>query len=130
MLLGRARYPADVENLTLGWRWWKVKGGKLVSPLSPYPVELARSGVLENAYFVPGIEEIRSTVAMIQDRRWYEVAVSFGRVTGPLVRDPDMPRIGSMQCASYTTERIYARDAVAKQLSSNYDVPVTSGLDF
>ncbi|KAA1428624.1 hypothetical protein [Mycolicibacter arupensis] len=107
-----------------------MQDGKLLSPLSPYPVELPASGVLENAYFVPGIEEIRSTVAMIQDRRWYDVAVSFGRVTGPLVRDPDMPRIGSMQCASYTTERIYARDAVVEQLSGNYDVPVTSGFAF
>ncbi|WP_131808884.1 hypothetical protein [Mycolicibacter sinensis] len=124
------RYPADIDNLTHGWRWYRVQGGKLLSPLSPYPLELARNGVLENAYFVPGINEIRSMLAYIKDRGWYEPAISFGAVIGPFVRDPDMPRIGSMICASYTAERVYARNAVVEQLSSNYDVPVSAGFDF
>lgn len=115
----------DVESITHGWRWYRIKGGKLVSPLSPYPVELPRNGVLENAYFVPGEDAIQNMVAMIRDYRWYDVAASFGTVTGPLTIDRDMPRIRSMQCATYTAERIHARHSVVEQLSSNYDVPVS-----
>ncbi len=104
-MIGVARYPDTLP--THGWRWYRVRKGKLVSPLSPYPVELDNDGVLENVYFVPGIEEVRSMAAMIKGRQWYPLAITFGAVSGALEIDRDMPRIGSMRCARYVAEKIY-----------------------
>ena len=72
-----------------GWRWYRVDGNRLVSPLVGR-IALPRNGVLENAYFIPRAGDMWSVAMMIAGQRWYSFALTFGVAQGPFSPDPTM----------------------------------------
>lgn len=119
---GGNNYPANWRSVTHGWRWYRVQGGKLLSPLQGYPLELPRNGFLPGAYFIPNAYRVWPMVRMLRDKRWYDFALTFGSVSGPLQRDFQMPRIGSMSATEYQA-RIILSDGKTG-LEDSYDLPV------
>lgn len=113
--------------MTHGWRWYKIEQGKLRSPLQGYPTELAPDGSLIGCYFVPRAFNILGMVLMLADKRPYDFAITFGKVWGPFMRDPQMPRIASMQGTRYQAQVIMT-DSTADL--SEYRMPIVRSLEF
>jgi hypothetical protein len=62
---------------------------------------------MNNVSFVPQAYDVMSVVEMrSRQRSWYNFAITFGAVEGPFTRDPDMYRVGSMQCGRYQAQVI------------------------
>lgn len=108
---------------THGWRWYRVEGDRLVSPLAGH-VELPRDGLLNGAYFIPGVEAMSRVANMIRDQRWYDFALTFGAVTGPFAVDNDMPRVGSLRSSQYRAQAVLTESPHAEALAFAYDMPV------
>lgn len=94
------RHPKAPDTITHGWRWYRVQGDRLISPLVNQ-VPLPRGGVLDGAYFIPHAEQMHSLANMIRAQNWYEFALTFGTVEGPFELDKSMPRVGSMSSTRY-----------------------------
>jgi protein-tyrosine phosphatase len=103
--------------VTHGWRWYKVKGNKLLSPLVGN-LELPRDGVLDRAYFIPGAQEMYWT-AFTQR---YDLALTYGLVEGPFTLDDSMPRTRSMRSTRYRAQIILADNPL--RLQPFYDLPL------
>lgn len=116
------RYPTNWQAVTHGWRWYRVEGGKLLSPLQGYPLALPRNGILPDAYFAPSAIRIWSMVLLLRQHRPYDFALTFGTVAGPFALDPQMPKLGSMLASKYQA-LIVLSDSVAG-LDGSYDLPV------
>ncbi|MFP1155104.1 hypothetical protein ACK280_23925 [Mycobacterium sherrisii] len=116
------RYPIDWQAVTHGWRWYRVEGGKLLSPLQGYPLALPRNGLLPGAYFAPSAIRIWSMVLLLRQYRPYDFALTFGTVSGPFQLDPQMPKLGSMLATEYRAQVILSHGAA--DLDDSYDLPV------
>ncbi|MCV7029082.1 hypothetical protein [Mycobacterium sherrisii] len=104
--IGGCHYPPDWRNVTHGWRWYRVENGQLMSPLQGYPLALPYNGFLPGAYFIPEAIHLWPVALMLRDQHWYPYAFTFGTVSGPLQRDFQMPRIGSMSATAYQAQVI------------------------
>lgn len=127
LAVGRANYPTDYRAVTHGWRWYRLENGVLRSPLQGYPTALPLDGKLTGCYFVPGLYDIWSMVAMLADTKAYPFAITFGKVAGPFMRDYQMPKIGSMQCRQYQAQVIITDST---QPLADYRIPIVRGWDF
>lgn len=78
------QYPTNWQAVTHVWRWYRVEGGKLLSPLQGYPLALPRNGILPGAYFAPSAIRIWSMVLLLRQHRPYDFALTFGAASGPL----------------------------------------------
>lgn len=122
-MAGGAHYPLDLLGVTHGWRWYRVENGKLHSPLQGYPLQLPQNGHLPGAYFIPNAIRIWPMCLMLRDKRWYDFALTFGTVSGPFMRDFQMPRMGSMSASEYQAQLILSDGNVAID-DRWYDIPV------
>ena len=128
------RYPAKPSALTHGWRWWRVEGGALWSPLQGrYITGELKGRTIAGAFFIPGVDEIFSMVQMLTHQKPYPFAITYGSVTGPFTPDRQMPRVGSMQCGEYRILHIFASERTsggvsAAALGARYGVPATGQL--
>lgn len=116
------RYPTNWQAVTHGWRWYRVEGRKLLSPLQGYPLALPRNGILPGAYFAPSAIRIWPMVLLLRQHRPYDFALTFGAVSGPFALDPQMPKLGSMLAAEYRALAILANGSAG--LDDSYDLPV------
>ncbi|MCV7030252.1 hypothetical protein [Mycobacterium sherrisii] len=119
---GIQRYPFNWRAVTHGWRWYRVENGQLVSPLQGYPTSLPGNGYLPGAYFIPEAFRLWPVLLMLRDTRPYDFAFTFGKVFGPLLRDFQMPRIGSMSATEYQAQVIFTDGAM--DLDDSYDLPI------
>ncbi|AFC43288.1 hypothetical protein OCU_20690 [Mycobacterium intracellulare ATCC 13950] len=62
-------------------------------------------------------------VLMLRDKRWYDFALTFGTVSGPFMRDFQMPRVGSMSASEYQAQAILS-DGNVDIDDERYDLPV------
>lgn len=62
-------------------------------------------------------------VLMLRDKRWYDFALTFGTVSGPFMRDFQMPRLGSMSASEYQAQVILS-DGNVDIDDGSYDLPV------
>ncbi len=122
-MAGGDHYPLDLLGVTHGWRWYRVEAGKLHSPLQGYPLQLPRDGHLPGAYFIPSAVRMWPMVLMLRDKRWYDFALTFGTVSGPFMRDFQMPRLGSMSASEYQAQVILS-DGNVDIDDGSYDLPV------
>ncbi len=123
-----SRHPETTDDLTHGWRWYRLLDGRLMSPLAPGTVLLPRDGGLDHAFFIPRAEEMFWTAFQIHHEKWYDFALTFGAVQGPFARDHTMPRVGSMQSTRYQARAIVAFTVeTAYSLHPNYDIPIAAG---
>jgi hypothetical protein len=124
------RYPKSTDNLTHGWRWYRVENGRLLSPLAPGRMELPRDGGLDFAYFIPAenAELLFWATFRIQGTNQYDVAATFGTVKGPFAFDRSMPEIGSMQCTRYKALCMFTESPQIAELAKNYDFPIAPSL--
>jgi hypothetical protein len=121
-----SRYPETIDGLTHGWRWYRLEGNRLLSPLVGQ-IPLPRNGTLDNAYFIPRADQIWSMVLMIKHQKWYDFALTYGSVEGPFTRDSDMPRVGSMKSSRYQALTIFTDTSAA--LDESYDIPIVRTLN-
>ncbi|WP_431236710.1 hypothetical protein ACQ86B_17415 [Mycolicibacterium aichiense] len=112
-----------MNGLTHGWRWYRIKSDRLVSPLSPTPVELPPDGELFDCYIVPSVEKIGSMAAWITQQQLYPFALTYGSVEGPFEKDHDMPRIGSIKVGRYQALTIFT-NTHGRELAEHYRLPV------
>ncbi|MDA2890993.1 hypothetical protein PDG61_08730 [Mycolicibacterium sp. BiH015] len=125
-MVGIARYPKNLDALRFGWRWYRIEDERLFSPLSPIRTVMPQSGCLRDVYVVPEAENIWYVTEMIAAQRAYDIALTFGAVSGPFSLDPDMPRIGSVKVGSYQAHGIFTRHHVTLD---HYDLPICRDYD-
>lgn len=116
-------HPGIPSPVTHGWRWYRVVGDRLVSPLAGR-MPLPRDGLLNSAYFIPSVEAMSRVANMIHGQQWYELALTFGAVTGPFAVDNDMPRVGSLRSSQYRAQAILSTSPHVEALALAYDMPV------
>jgi hypothetical protein len=65
----------------------------------PRRPELPRHGGLEGAYFIPRAEDMFWTAVMMASH--YDLALTFGKVSGEFLYDHTMPKVGSLKAKRY-----------------------------
>lgn len=123
----RGRYPQNLDALTHGWRWYRIIENRLISPIFGR-VELPRDGVLDDAYVIPQAEDMFWLATMITAQRWYDFALTFGAVSGPLLYDHTMPKVGSLKAKQYKAIAIFTTSSASADLASAYDLPIIHDL--
>jgi hypothetical protein len=85
---------------------------------------------MDSVFFVPQAYDVMSVVEMLSHQRsWYQFAITFGAVSGPFARDPDMYRVGSMQCGRYQAKVILTNCVVPQGLKLAYpQIPIVNGI--
>lgn len=114
-----------------GWRWYRIEGGRLVSPIvgaTRYgsPITLPRSGLLHDVFFLPSAADmyglLTNTILRYESGLAEHLTVTYGRVSGPLEPDPDMGHVRSMRCGRYDALAILTNSR--SPLERFYDAPV------
>ncbi|MGV0580319.1 hypothetical protein ABQE57_16985 [Mycolicibacterium elephantis] len=113
-------------GITHGWRFWRIKNDRLVSPIVSPGVVLPGHGRLRWAFFLPRAEDIRDIVTRIRRQRWYDdFAVTFGRVSRPLCHDRLwLPHVVSLQASQYEALLILTDSVRGPLLKEYYELPV------
>ena len=121
-----AQSLTKVGTITHGWRWYRVEGNRLLSPIVHmfrHVFELPRDGLIDDTcYFVPGVDDIFWTQVYLRHQNRYEFALTFGRVEPPFELDPHMPHIHSISCSRYSASVIVSDNP--QNFIGAYDLPI------
>jgi len=117
--------PTKGVAVTHGWRWYRVEGNRLLSPLVwlfRHNFELPRDGAMDNVFFLPEAQAMWWTQVRMLHRNEYPFALTFGRVDPPFEPDPTMAELHSMKCAHYQALAIVTFEPL--NLLGHYDLPI------
>ena len=120
-----AQSLTKVGTITHGWRWYRVEGNRLLSPLVwlfRHEFALPRDGAMKDVYFLPEAQAMWWTQIRMLHRNEYPFALTFGRVDPPFENDPTMAELHSMKCAHYQALCIVSFEP--RELLGHYDLPI------